>query len=153
LPLTTTANDSYDMGNPYLGGLEGCIASIWPNSQLDSKWADGSETQSSYFTSENILRMRAILQWVSQYQKYGYSDAVYSGILDNDPETAFKREESYNVSLTTTKINFPMIYECLGATYKATPKFESWQLIVIWTLIGTILTGISFIIYIRTDFK
>jgi hypothetical protein len=28
LPLTTTANDSYDMGNPYLGGLEGCIASI-----------------------------------------------------------------------------------------------------------------------------
>jgi hypothetical protein len=150
------------MGNPLLAGLDGCIATIWPNyvnSDLynlfggTAKWADGSTPNSSYFTNNDILRRRSILRWITYDQKYGYSNAINSGILDSDPTTAFEREKKYNVSLKKTHINFPMIYECLGATYKATPKFESWQLILIWTLIGTILTGISFAIYIRTDFK
>jgi uncharacterized membrane protein YczE len=46
-----------------------------------------------------------------------------------------------------------MIYECLGATYKTTPKMPSWQVALIWTIIGMVLTGVSFTIYIRTDFK
>jgi hypothetical protein len=100
-----------------------------------------------------MLRARSILAWITKGQKYGYSDAINSGLNNDDPPTAFKREENYNVSLVTTSVNFPMIYECLGATYKTTPKMSSWQIGLIWTVIGMVLTGISFAIYIRTDFK
>jgi hypothetical protein len=57
------------------------------------------------------------------------------------------------VNLLTTSTNFPLIYECLGATYTTHSKMESWQIILLWVLIASVLTSLSFTIYIRADFK
>jgi hypothetical protein len=44
---------------------------------------------------------------------------------DGDPIVAFDRDKNYNVNLLTTSTNFPLIYECLGATYTTHSKMES----------------------------
>ncbi|MDR0674793.1 MAG: ABC transporter permease [Mycoplasmataceae bacterium] len=116
-------------------------------------WANGITT-SSYFTDPDVLRARVLLEWATATQEYGYSNAVDSGLVDDgDPIVAFDRDKNYNVNLLTTSTNFPLIYECLGATYTTHSKMESWQIILLWVLIASVLTSLSFTIYIRADFK
>jgi hypothetical protein len=70
-----------------------------------------------------VLKERAFLtNYVTPPEMYGYSNAIDSG-LANDVAPAnppFDRDQNFNVSLKTadkTSLNFPLGYECLGATY------------------------------------
>jgi hypothetical protein len=50
-------------------------------------------------------------------------------------------------------LNFPLGYECLGATYTSSLRNQMWEIVLLWVIIGTLFTTLSFVIYIRTDFK
>jgi hypothetical protein len=58
-------------------------------------------------------------------ENYGFNDAVHSGLSGDDPNSAFDADQNFNANLIITKTNFPLVYECLGATYTTQPKIQS----------------------------
>jgi hypothetical protein len=172
LPLIINDDDQYNMGMINIPDTDisipaGILMTICPMIQAqigveippEYNWANGSETgqQVSYFTDDQILRARAILQWISSEWEVGYSNATLSGLEedtdDDELSLALNRDFNYDANLVTTSTNFPLIYEQLGATYSTTAKFQDYQLVLLWTTFAIVLTMIAFTVYIRTDFK